>query len=162
MKTKMKITMSTAALALALSPRLASAQTTCGESIYEAESMFQSTGGAVTGGWNIWSNGHIGTDHNFQGGSTTFTVVARGQFANGVAPNMVVTVGGTQIYSTSVTSNNWAEYTFVADVDWGLQELRIQFTNDYYQNGEDRNLFVDRITIDECDPGWTDLTLLNG
>ena len=33
----------------------------CQPTTYEAEGMFHSTGGATTGGWNIWSNGYIST-----------------------------------------------------------------------------------------------------
>ena len=69
----------------------------CNAATYEAEAMFHSTGGAATDGWNIWSNGFISTNHNFTAGPNAITVYARGESANGVAPHMVVSVGGTPI-----------------------------------------------------------------
>lgn len=114
---------------------------------YEAEGMFHSTGGQTPGGWNIWSNGYISTTHDFEGGATVITAVVRGSSAGGAAPNMVITVGGQQVYATGVGSSTWTEYSFAFEAQAGEQEIRIAFTNDYYQNGQDRNLYVDKLTV---------------
>src|SRR6185503_5313497 len=71
--------------------------TSCQPRTYEAESIFHSTGGAVTGGWNIWSNGYVSTNHTFLAGSTTLSIAASGTLAGGAWPHMVVSVGGTVI-----------------------------------------------------------------
>ncbi len=121
---------------------------TCqGSSTYEAETMYHSTGGAVSGGWNIWTNGYISTNHTFQGGTTTVSVVVRGQSAGGASPNMVIRVGGQQVYTTGVGSTNWTQYNFTFEAKSGTQEVTIHFTNDYYVNGQDRNLYVDKLII---------------
>lgn len=143
----------------------------CEALTYEAEDMFQSVGGETEGGWNIWSNGYISTVHDFEGGTTVMTAVVRGDFAGGAAPNMVVTVAGEQVHATAVGSSSWTEYSFTFEAEAGEQEIRIYFTNDYYQNGQDRNLYVDKLVVgcgvglcgngvvnsnEECDDGNQD------
>ena len=100
----MKAKVCTAMAGLLLVPALAQAQEACPVATYEAENMFHSTGNAAPGGWNIFSNGYISTNHNFDGGSKVITVFARGQAAFGVFPHMVVSVGGEGVYSYSVTN----------------------------------------------------------
>jgi|GEM_PF-1480630 len=122
----------------------------CAETIVEAESATASTGGAVTGGWNIWSNGYISFDHRFAQGPSQLTVTARGEQGGGAWPNMTVTINGSQVYSTTVSAASWTDYSFNVASMAGDAEVRINFTNDYYLNGEDRNLIVDKITVRSC------------
>jgi hypothetical protein len=160
---EMKAKLCVAIGGLLLVPALVQAQEACPVATYEAESMFHSTGGAAPGGWNIWSNGYISANHNFDGGSKVVTVFARGQAAAGVFPHMNVTVGGVFIYSYSVTNvgADYRAYTFNLDELAGTKEIRIEFDNDLNQNGQDRNLFIDKVTVG-CGGGWTNLTLRNG
>lgn len=146
---------------LLLVPSLGWAQEACPLATYEAEGMFHSTGGAIAGGWNIWSDGYISATHNFDGGSKVVTVVARGQAAAGVPPHMNVYVDGVWEYSYSVTNTDWTSYRFNLDVPAGPHEIRIEFDNDFNQAGQDRNLFIDKLTVG-CGGGWTNLTLRNG
>jgi mannose/cellobiose epimerase-like protein (N-acyl-D-glucosamine 2-epimerase family) len=125
---------------------------TCSPTTYEAEAVTKSTGGESPPGWNIWTNGYVATQHAFGSGKTTVTVRAAGSKAAGVWPNMVVSIGGQVIGSAVVSSESYSEYTFSATTTEGTREIRIEFTNDYYQNGEDRNLFVDKFTI-TCEGG---------
>lgn len=46
--------------------------TICVDVTYEAETMNHSTGGATTGGWNLWSNGNMATGHTFTAGVRSF------------------------------------------------------------------------------------------
>src|SRR4029078_7516594 len=94
-----------------------------------------STGNAATGGWNIFTNGYISTNHNFDGGSKVLTVFARGQAAAGVFSHMVVTVGGEFVYSYSVTNvgTDYRAYTFNLDESAGTKEIRLPFYNDSNQ-----------------------------
>jgi glucose/arabinose dehydrogenase len=124
---------------------------TCNAASYEAETMTHSTGGAAAGGWNLWSNGYAATQHTFTPGQTTLTVYARGSVAANVWPNMLVSVGGASIGSASVNTTAYAAYTFPFSSSGGSAEVRVQFTNDYNQNGQDRNLYVDRLQIDCSD-----------
>jgi hypothetical protein len=119
----------------------------CQSATYEAESMFHSTGGSVSGGWNIWSNGYISTNHAFSGGSVTIRVRARGQSAAGVWPRMTLSVGGAVVGTTTVNSTSFAEYAFTVNANAGTREIRVSFDNDYFANGEDRNLYVDRVVV---------------
>ncbi|HET9235043.1 MAG TPA: carbohydrate-binding domain-containing protein, partial [Candidatus Eisenbacteria bacterium] len=105
---------------------------------YEAENMFASTGGPAPGGWNIWSNGYVSTNHTFTAGATSITVRARGEIAGGVAPHMVVSVGGVPIGNVSVTSTTFADYTFSYNAVAGSREIRVAFDNDFYSPPQDR------------------------
>ena len=123
----------------------------CTDTVFDAESVSASTGGAVADGWNIWSNGYISFDYRFPVGSAELTVAARGQQGGGAWPDMTVTVNGSKVYSVTVDSASWTDYSFTLPAAAGHAEVRVNFTNDYYANGEDRNLLVDKVTITSCE-----------
>ncbi|MBN1869034.1 MAG: VCBS repeat-containing protein, partial [Candidatus Omnitrophica bacterium] len=56
----------------------------------EAENMTTKTiGGAVTGGWDIWSNGYVESQAAFpSAGTYQFEIIAKGDYAGGAWPNM--------------------------------------------------------------------------
>jgi endoglucanase len=117
--------------------------------------MSHSTGGPTTGGWNIWSNGYISTNHTFSAGSTTLNVTASGTVAAGVWPQMTVAVGGTSIGSVAVNTTTYQEYSFTYNATAGSKEIRVSFTNDYLSGSEDRNLLVDKVVVG-CPAGGPD------
>ncbi|MBN1609788.1 MAG: S8 family serine peptidase [Polyangiaceae bacterium] len=119
----------------------------CQDTVYEAETMTHSTGGAITDGWNIWSNGYAAFNHTFEGGTTQLRVRAAGQYAGGAWPNMRVTVAGAQVFQTAVQSSSWTDYTFSFQAPVGQAQVRVNFTNDYYSPPEDRNLLLDKVTV---------------
>lgn len=119
----------------------------CTAKSYEAESMFKSTGGGASGGWNIWSNGYVSTPHTFTAGATTVTVLARGSVAANVWPNLRVSVGGVVLGNATVNSTSYAPYKFSFTATSGAKDIRVEFTNDLNQNGQDRNLYVDRVDV---------------
>jgi beta-glucosidase len=125
----------------------------CSPTTYEAETMFHSTGGSTTGGWNIWSDGFISTNHTFTAGPTTLTVTAQGTFAGGAWPHMVVRVGsvngtgGTMVGEATVSSSSWTDYPFFFTATGGTQEVSVTFDNDFNMGGEDRNLLVDKVVV---------------
>jgi beta-glucosidase len=125
----------------------------CTPATYEAEAMSNNTGGSTTGGWNIWSNGSIWTNHVFAAGPTTLTVTAQGTIAAGVWPHMVVRVGsvngtgGTVIGDVMVASSSWTQYPFFFTASGGTQEISVSFDNDLNQPPEDRNLLVDKVDV---------------
>jgi hypothetical protein len=125
---------------------------TCAATIYQAENMFHSTGGGVTDGWNIWSNGYISTNHTFGAGASSITVTARGQSAAGVAPHMLVSIGGAVVGNVFVTSANFAPHTFNFMTTPGNKEIRVTFDNDFYAPPQDRNLYVDKVEV-ACQSG---------
>gem|GEM_PF-6789074 len=99
------------------------------------------------GGWNIWSNGYISTNHTFATGQTTLKVTARGTVAAGVWPQMTVSVGGTSLGSVAVNTTTYTEYSFTSNVTGGSREIRVSFTNDAVSGNEDRNLLVDKLAV---------------
>jgi beta-glucanase (GH16 family) len=117
---------------------------------YEAETMSATTGGSAPGGWNLWSNGSLSTTHTFAGGDGIIRVSAYGQSAQGVWPHMIVSVGGKKVGDTSVSATAYAPYEFAYTASPGSATVSVSFDNDYYANGEDRNLIVDSVSIDEC------------
>lgn len=119
----------------------------CQPTTYEAEQMFHSTGGAATGGWNLWSGGYLSTNHGFAAGQTTVTVTAKGSVAAGVWPHMRVSIGGTEIGSTYVNTTGWSDYPFNVTATAATQELRVTYDNDFQNATEDRNLMVDKVVV---------------
>lgn len=115
----------------------------------EAENMpVKTVGGPVTNGWNIWSNGYIQDTVQFP--STLlyrFQVVASGTYAGNKWPNMELRIDGKVVKSFTVNSSSWKTFTVDLTVSAASHTVAVAFTNDYYQNGQDRNLYADRVTI---------------
>lgn len=121
---------------------------------YEAETMQASTGEAIEGGWNIYSQGTLGSSHAFKGGLTKLTVHARGTAAGGTWPHMVVRVGSSEVGAVDVSSEVWSPYEFSTTLLAGSQPIQIEFTNDGVDGAADRNLYVDKLEISEpCNGG---------
>ena len=121
---------------------------TCAATTYDAATMIHSTGGATAGGWDIWTNGYIATNHTFAAGATTITVFAKGDVAANVWPHMIVSVGGTNVGEASVSTASWVPYPFTFTGAAGSTEIRVAFDNDYVGGGQDRNLLVQKLTVD--------------
>jgi endoglucanase len=119
----------------------------CTAATYEAETMSHSTGSASPGGWNLWTNGNVATNHTFVAGPTHITVTAKGDAAVNVWPHMVVTVDGTQVGQANVATNSWSSYSFAYAATAGAHQIKVTFDNDYYANGQDRNLYVDKVAV---------------
>ncbi|HMA94802.1 MAG TPA: family 16 glycosylhydrolase [Polyangiaceae bacterium] len=117
---------------------------------YSAEAMQKTTGAAATGGWNLWSNGSASISHGFTGGDSIVTVNAWGQSASGIWPHMVVRVGDQVIGEVNVQASSYTPYQFFYAAPIGTRTVSVAFDNDYYQNGEDRNLYLSGISIEEC------------
>lgn len=118
---------------------------------YEGEGIDSTTGAELDGGWNIWANGAVFTDHEFDAGPARITVRAKGMVADGTWPNLRLTVGGAQIGQTTVDDAEYADYAFSFDATAGRKEIRVEFDNDFSSDTEDRNLIVDRIVVSSCD-----------
>ena len=112
--------------------------------------MSATTGGPVNGGWNIWSNGSLSTTHPFIGGQTIVRVTAAGQQAASVWPHMIVSVGGQAIGNVFVNTTSFAPYQMTFTAPAGSLPVTVTFDNDFLGNGEDRNLLVASVEIDEC------------
>ncbi len=123
---------------------------------YEAETMTHTTGDIYPDGWNIWDeNGYISFEHTFDGGVRQMVVTAAAEEGAGW-PDMFITVGGVPLPVTTVTSEVWDDYLYTFNAPTGSAEVRIYFTNDYYEPPVDRNLLIDKVTM-PCDDGKIDL-----
>src|SRR4029077_16270265 len=96
-------------------------------------------------------NSYTAFTHPFRGGQQQLLVRAAGQFANGAWPNLQVRVNGAVVFNTTVASAQWTDYTFSFNAPNSSAEVRVYFTNDYFNNNVqppiDRNLFLDRVTV---------------
>lgn len=80
--------------------------------------------------------------------SPLLVVRARGALAGGVGPIMRVLVNGTVVGEVEVKSIGFADYSFpVAATTQASAQVDVVFTNDGINGTEDRNLYVDSITI---------------
>jgi endo-1,3-1,4-beta-glycanase ExoK len=113
---------------------------------YSAEAMSPSTGGASEDGWNLWSNGSLTARHTFDAESAVVSVRARGQFAGGAWPHLVVRIDEQAIGEAVVDSASYESYEFAANAS-GTHDVSVWFDNDYYEGSEDRNLLLDTVTI---------------
>lgn len=121
---------------------------TCTPTRYAASSLSYSTGGAVSDGYNIWSNGTGKVNHVFPAGEQTVTVFARGEVAGGSGPHMIVTVGSQRVAQLVISSTTMAAYVFPYSApSSGSQTITVEFTNDYYSSPQDRNLIIGSVEV---------------
>ena len=117
---------------------------------YAARNMRASTGAATSDGWNLWSNGTLSTDHSFKTGENLISVTARGQAAAGQWPHLTLLVDNRPLGEATVDGSTYESYDFVVNVPPGAHQVSVRFDNDYYQNGEDRNLYVADVSVAAC------------
>jgi endo-1,4-beta-xylanase len=105
--------------------------------------------GSVTGNvCSLWQNGAATCAFTFfDVKPCTFIIVARGQPAGGIWPELKVRFDGGEIFKTKISSTEWATYTFASSAATGTHAVSVCFENDGLTNGEDRNLFFSDLTI---------------
>ncbi len=128
----------------------ASAAVAAAATVIQAEkAAIHTEGGEIAGGvWNLWSNGRVG-DHLriAEPGAYRITVRAYGSPAAGVWPRMALMLDGRTLATLDVNRRNPADYRFSAELPAGTHEIAVAFLNDHLAGNEDRNLFLDHITI---------------
>lgn len=117
---------------------------------YAAGQMLASTGAATSDGWNLWANGTLSTEHTFSGGDAILSVSARGQLAAEEWPEMTLLVGDREVGSVAVDASDYATFEFFTAAPAGSRRVSVRFDNDYYQGGQDRNLIVESLRVEEC------------
>lgn len=117
---------------------------------YQAENLSATTGVSTGDGWNLWTNGHLSFQHAFRGLDSIVSVRSFGQPARNEAPHLLVRVGVETIGTAWVDAPSYTAYEFFYAGQAGVNEVQIAFDNDYFQDGEDRNLYIDSITVEEC------------
>jgi GH35 family endo-1,4-beta-xylanase len=111
--------------------------------------------------WNLWSSGYVGTFLRLdQPGDVQVTISAAGDSALGVAPLMNLRLDGGK-ESWSVADPSYQDYTATFHLPAGTYPLRTEFTNDYYDAGQnlDRNLRLQSFGVTA--PASAGLTLVN-
>lgn len=78
--------------------------------------------------------------------SGTLTVRAKGTPAGGIWPLMQVRINGVVLGTTVVQSPDYTDYTFTVAELAATPDIDITFLNDWFSDGEDRNLFVESIS----------------
>ncbi len=108
----------------------------------------KTVGGKVEGGWNLWSDGRVGQRVKISR-TGLYTVVLRawGSPAGGTWPEMALLVDGLEIKFVAVDRSRPADYRFTVDLEEGTHEVAAGFLNDAKVGSEDRNLYLERITI---------------
>ncbi len=108
----------------------------------------KTVGGRVEGGWNLWSDGRVGQRLKIlRTGQYTVVVRAWGSPAAGTWPEMALLVDGLEVKFVAVNRGSSANYSFRVDLQEGSHELAAAFLNDAKIGSEDRNLYLERITI---------------
>jgi len=98
--------------------------------------------------WNLWSNGRVGGHLRIAGpGVHRVTVRAYGSPAAGGWPKMGLLVDGQTVQTVDVDRAEPADYAFDVNLSTGIHEIAAAFLNDARAGGEDRNLYLDRITV---------------
>jgi hypothetical protein len=70
-------------------------------------------------------------------------------------PILAVRIGGVALGQVEVPGNTFVDMVIEGEVGAGEQVVSVAFTNDSVVNGDDRNLIVDRFTIEGPLPGTT-------
>ena len=100
------------------------------------------------GVWNLWSLGRVAQPVRvLKAGSYRIEVRAYGSPAGGVWPEMALVVDGLPVSTLTVARAAGGDYSFTVDLAAGVCEIGVSFLNDVVIGNEDRNLYVDRLTI---------------
>jgi hypothetical protein len=117
----------------------------------EAETMSNVNVSAynVSGGLaHLNSNGRIETAAYFStAGTYTFEVVAGGNAAQGVLPQIGIVVDGSSRTNFFLTSTNLTRYSVTLFMSAGTHAIGLAFLNDFYAPPEDRNAFFDQLLL---------------
>jgi GH35 family endo-1,4-beta-xylanase len=108
----------------------------------------KTVGGPAAGGWNLWSDGKLG-QRVIVSRAGTYSIVIRawGSPAGKVWPEMGLLVDEFEVENVSVASAQAADYRFRVDLKKGTHEIAAGFLNDAMVGNEDRNLYLERITV---------------
>lgn len=85
------------------------------------------------------------------GGSNTITVYAAGSAVNNVYPSMELRINGVTVQRwdnvAGPVTKPYQAYAMTTNVNVDTAKVQVAFINDAYENGQDRNLFVDKIVV---------------
>ena len=133
-------------MALMLPAPIAAAQT-----VIEAETMTISGNyRAVDGGFVLLGPGVMSHTTNFENsGDITLIIRAKGEYAGGAWPICEVRLGSTVIASIDIDSAEWKDFEVTTSITAGARGIGYAFINDFYDAPDDRNFYLDKVTIIE-------------
>jgi endo-1,4-beta-xylanase len=100
------------------------------------------------GGWNLWTDGSVGQPVRIAAPASCRVVLrAWGSPAAGVWPEMALLVDGRAVDTVFVERADPQDCQFTVDLTAGIHEIAAAFLNDAVTDKEDRNLYLQRITI---------------
>jgi endo-1,4-beta-xylanase len=138
------------AILASLSLSLAALSACHADLVIEAETASVKTeGGSIGGGiWNLYSSGRVGENLEIAtAGEYEIVVRAYGEAAGGVWPRVAILVDGRRRAEQTVGGDKPMDYRFAVKLEAGACEVAAAFLNDAVIDDEDRNLYLDRITI---------------
>jgi endo-1,4-beta-xylanase len=116
------------------------------------EARIRTVGAPQRDAWNLFSNGEVGDYVNVSApGSYRLDVEAWGSPADGVWPDMAVDVDGDTVDHVEVRAPDAKKYAFPLRIDSGNHRITVRFTNDRLTATEDRNLFLQTLTLVPAD-----------
>lgn len=116
----------------------------------EAESLMGTVGQASNDSWLLWSNGEVATTVTIEhAGTHEIAVRAWGSQAGQDLPKMHVLIDRAEVQVFEVEALNASPqvYRTELNLEEGAHELVVQFSNDYNEEGADRNLWVDYMEV---------------
>lgn len=112
------------------------------------QAQVKTVGAGRDGVWNLWSNGELADFVRIpKPGTYRIRVVCFGSPADGVWPQMALTIDSTAVESVTVATNKPAEYVFTRTVDKGDCRIGVSFLNDALAATEDRNLYIVSLSV---------------
>jgi hypothetical protein len=137
--------------AQALAKEALAVPTTSTSQHVEAETLTGSTGAASGGAYNLYSNGEVGQSFELSGDGD-YTIRARvwGQQAGPDLVQAAIVVDGVQreVFVVAADQNAPELIEHTAALTPGNHQIGVAFLNDYYQAPDDRNLYVDWISVE--------------
>lgn len=118
--------------------------------MYEAMALTRSIGSARGRDWNLFTNGSVSQQHPFEHGQAELIITAGADFAGQELPHMIVSVDNRVIGEVDIQSRNFHPYSFTYQAVAGLGLVRVEFSNDFLEDGKDRNLLVRGLEIGQC------------
>jgi GH35 family endo-1,4-beta-xylanase len=116
--------------------------------IEAATARIHTEGRAAGNEWNLFSNGDVGDYVQFAQGSRYEVVVrARGSAAGFQWPIAAIKLDGDIRRTFTVARPDFGDYRETIELEPGLHAVAVAFTNDAVIGGEDRNLYLERITL---------------
>lgn len=115
---------------------------------FEAETVGSPVGTASGEEWNLFSNGTITTTYNFPAdGEYRIVVRARQTAAGPDNALMGVYIDNQSVENFDVAATNLANFETMTTVTAGTHSVSVDFQNDFFMDGMDRNLLVDYFEV---------------